>query len=664
MGLLLLLLSTLSLPVMSRPGTCRHRLTRPSELPHPVKLEQAGRERRQATNKMRITVFYDNSVDLLPRGHRRLVKEVLVPDAVTYWEDVLTVVNRGDTIRLNRKCQNNQYFLAQGEAVQYCKERCITTRCGEYLVPDDHLEGCSTCDTSGRNCKNETSSGEGVVGADFVLYITSMTTAQCLENVGGEAETVAYAAHCQQEGGLDRPVAGHTNICPKSISTAGRSVRALTSTLKHELLHALGFSSSLFAFFRDSLGRPRTPRDPDGRPPINEELLVRQWSEDTIRPVTRDWLVRGGRMLRTVHLMVTPRVVREVRDHFGCPTLEGAELEDQGGDGTAFTHWEKRVFQNEAMTGTVHTAQPAYSRLTLALMEDSGWYIPDYSRAFPLLWGYQAGCDFATKSCMELSNQADILGLDFKQAQLLKASAPFCSTLMADSEKTYCTADGTSVGSCNLVMYEEELPAIYQNFETVEGVSRRDIGKVGSSVTLADFCPYVQEFTWQGGGGVLGGEEPRGTRCDDPFNQPDSENNYALESFGGGTRCFSQADKWEQKSCTMLKQWTRYGSGCYRYQCAAGQLHIEVRDTSFSCGFQGQKIPIQLQMGSWIHSGSVVCPACSSVCLDCSMEGRASEDHYDKREDLGNCFEAVQEDDPENLLLGFLQEFGDGFNLG
>ena len=24
--------------------------------------------------------------------------------------------------------------------------------------------------------------------------------------------------------------------------------------------------------------------------------------------------------------------------------------------------------------------------------------------------------------------------------------------------------------------------------------------QVGSSVTLADFCPYVQEFTWQGGG--------------------------------------------------------------------------------------------------------------------------------------------------------------------
>jgi leishmanolysin-like peptidase len=41
----------------------------------------------------------------------------------------------------------------------------------------------------------------------------------------------------------------------------------------------------------------------------------------------------------------------------------------QGGDGTALTHWEKRVFQNEAMTGTVNTDNPVYSRLTLALME-------------------------------------------------------------------------------------------------------------------------------------------------------------------------------------------------------------------------------------------------------------------------------------------------------
>ena len=43
----------------------------------------------------------------------------------------------------------------------------------------------------------------------------------------------------------------------------------------------------------------------------------------------REWKVRKGMMKKMTHLVVTPRVVREVRRHFDCPTLEGAELEDQ-----------------------------------------------------------------------------------------------------------------------------------------------------------------------------------------------------------------------------------------------------------------------------------------------------------------------------------------------
>lgn len=35
------------------------------------------------------------------------------------------------------------------------------------------------------------------------------------------------------------------------------------------------------------------------------------------------------------------------------------------------------AFQNEAMTGT-HTQNPVYSRLTFALLEDSGWYKANY----------------------------------------------------------------------------------------------------------------------------------------------------------------------------------------------------------------------------------------------------------------------------------------------
>lgn len=59
----------------------------------------------------------------------------------------------------------------------------------------------------------------------------------------------------------------------------------------------------------------------------------------------RNWLVKSGVMRREVNMIVTKNVVREVRDYFKCSELEGAELEDQGEEGTALTHWEKRVFE-------------------------------------------------------------------------------------------------------------------------------------------------------------------------------------------------------------------------------------------------------------------------------------------------------------------------------
>ena len=34
---------------------------------------------------------------------------------------------------------------------------------------------------------------------------------------------------------------------------------------------------------------------------------------------------------------------REGRDHFSCEGLVGVELENQGGEGTALQHWEKRM---------------------------------------------------------------------------------------------------------------------------------------------------------------------------------------------------------------------------------------------------------------------------------------------------------------------------------
>lgn len=52
------------------------------------------------------------------------------------------------------------------------------------------------------------------------------------------------------------------------------------------------------------------------------------------------------------------------------------------------------------MTGT-HTQNPIISRITLALLEDTGWYIANYSMAGEMSWGRALGCDFVMKSCKE-----------------------------------------------------------------------------------------------------------------------------------------------------------------------------------------------------------------------------------------------------------------------
>lgn len=49
------------------------------------------------------------------------------------------------------------------------------------------------------NCTNHDNAGTGIIGADFVFYVSAMETERC-----SKGQTVAYAAHCQQESALDR----------------------------------------------------------------------------------------------------------------------------------------------------------------------------------------------------------------------------------------------------------------------------------------------------------------------------------------------------------------------------------------------------------------------------------------------------------------------------
>lgn len=62
------------------------------------------------------------------------------------------------------------------------------------------VQQCRVCSETWKSCGPDgPPDGQGVEGADFVLYVSGVTTERC-----GQENIVAYAAYCQLEAELDR----------------------------------------------------------------------------------------------------------------------------------------------------------------------------------------------------------------------------------------------------------------------------------------------------------------------------------------------------------------------------------------------------------------------------------------------------------------------------
>lgn len=332
-------------------------------------------------------------------------------------------------------------------------------------------------------------------------------------------------------------------------------------------------------------------------------LLSLYWQ--TVKEVIRDdWFTKGGTMGHVVHLMVTPRVKEEARKHFNCSTLEGAELENQGGKGTELAHWEKRLFENEGMTG-IFTQNSVFSRLTLALMEDTGWYGVNYDMAEPLQWGKNLGCLFAKNSCAAWIKAQKDVG---------KSIAPFCNVTENISDgRTSCTIDRSSAAKCNLVRYNGNLPTEYQNFlaSYIPGVVDGSEEQYGGAVSLADYCPFYQGFTW-----TKQSKRVRSSSCILRHGNLETSKNYALETYGKTSACFEQTGKWTRSKCGVRHTASNWGSGCYRYACEQDSLKIIILGYKFKCFHEGQLINVLVQESDWRYEGVLICPSCQDICFN------------------------------------------------
>jgi len=356
-----------------------------------------------------------------------------------------------------------------------------------------------------------------------------------------------------------------------------------------------GFSTPSFPLFRKPTPHLHTPAPSSGfstlsfqlfRKPDNTPYLARCPNADGCTPNDRDGYPPGyGLLGQSSPLVVKQSVAREasvssivtpaVRDiaarHFGCADIQGAELENYGGASTAGSHWEKRLFKTEYMTGSSSkTFQSVYSAFTLALLQDSGWYIVSWDNAGELVWGRGKGCSYANSKCIEGDS----------------VLSGFCAS--SDQDESSCTHDRRYLGKCGLAEWSSDLRSEHQYFPDP---------KKGGLDQLLDFCPSIVPYT--------------NKRCDNSSSQAQvvacgSQDCFG-SSFGASSRCMQTSlllEGWEVPNLPSIS------AGCYPHECANGHLLITLpTGTKHNCSSSTET----LVPG---YTGKLFCPPTEDLCFD------------------------------------------------
>ncbi|XP_027329186.1 uncharacterized protein LOC113845803 isoform X2 [Abrus precatorius] len=382
------------------------------------------------------------------------------------------------------------------------------------------LSGYSACGQDGGVQLPHEYVEEGVSDADLVLLVTTRPTT---------GNTLAWAVACERDQ-WGRAIAGHVNVAPRHLTAEAETL--LSATLIHEVMHVLGFDPHAFAHFRDERKRRRNK-------------VIEQVMDEKI-----------GRMVTRV---VLPRVVMHSRHHYAAfsGNFTGLELEDGGGRGTSGSHWEKRLLMNEIMTGSVDT-RSVVSKMTLALLEDSGWYKANYSMADRLDWGRNQGTEFVTSPCN------------------LWKGAYHCNT----TQFSGCTYNREAEGYCPILTYSGDLPQWAQYFPQANK---------GGQSSLADYCTYFVAYS--------------DGSCTDT-NSARAPDRMLGEVRGSNSRCMSSS----LVRTGFVRGSMTQGNGCYQHRCINNSLEVAVDGIWKVCPRAGGSIQFPG------FNGELICPAYHELC--------------------------------------------------
>ena len=296
-----------------------------------------------------------------------------------------------------------------------------------------------------------------------------------------------------------------------------------------------------------------------------------------------------------VSFINSPKVLTAARQHFNCTSLNGVPLENQGGTGTAGSHWESRYMLGDYMISSDYFDN-VISDITLALFEDSGIYKVNYYSGGLFKFGKNKGCSFFDKKCIEDGST------EFKDE--------FCTS----QNQYFCSRTKISKGQCILNQYSNTIPKRCRYF------SDDDTG----GFEPANFCPVSNTPSQN--------NDYYPTSCNIGTSSINIE--YG-EVIGNSSFCFISS---LLPSNSQLSSVNR--AICYRIECDQEnkEIIVNIGNNKLNCPTEGGTLTNPSGF-----KGSIECPQYYEMC------GQETEEEGEICNDMFECFNKKAETNIETI---------------
>ncbi|CAD8109199.1 unnamed protein product [Paramecium sonneborni] len=237
---------------------------------------------------------------------------------------------------------------------------------------------------------------KGVKNTDFILYVTETNV---------QESWIAKSSPCFYDQNY-RPLAGqiilNNHHFLKNITQIVKYERL--GTIVHEFTHTLGFHRRIIDYFNMTQI-------------IQDKLYLK-----------------------------SPGVIEYAKQYFNCSSLQYLPLEDDGGPTAQFSHFEKMTFNQEIMTGT-SSRDTVYSKFTMLVLQDTGLYQANLSKAGRYEYGMNQGClaaqgGFDSPTICKLAKNERFCSYNYQHIQLCKSSQKLAEcglvTALKDCNKKRC----------------------------------------------------------------------------------------------------------------------------------------------------------------------------------------------------------------------------------